>query len=246
MCVMRLRALAILSLLSSFSSFAAIQGSDRIASESSVDSFRTLHLKPKPQHAESTLRLPAPFILKNRWGLRLTGLGGGYLSAVDNAANRSSADLARIDVMPANQKTISDYSKYLSAGWFVPIQLELTYAPVFNFELIFGGRYGFSGVCLNADPSLLDSFALALGGRYYFGAEERVRAYMGSQIAVNLLDYFRLDITSSVGFLFNLSRHIAFFVESHTNLAGLYNGDYDTGKGLQLTWGLGTGLHLRF
>lgn len=181
-----------------------------------------------------------------KFGIRLTGMGGAYASAVNNTANQTQADLARVEVSSAGQKTIPDYTKYVSAGWMVPLQLEMTYSFTDAFELLLGARYGFSGTFVNSDKYLMNSFGLALGGRYYFNAQDAVQAYMSAQAGIDLTQFVRVEGVSGVGFLFNITPRVGLFLEGNLLVSALYNSDASIGKGLQVGAGLGTGLHVRF
>lgn len=177
------------------------------------------------------------------FGVRLTGGAGAYIGGIDNNANRNAADSARIGT---DQKSVSDYTKYVSAGWLAPIQLEGTYGLTEKFEVLLGVRYGFSGAIQRDDKYIIDSFGMALGYRYYFNNNEFIQPYMSGQLAIDLTKFTRLEGKSAIGFLFEIDRMFGVFVEGTAMAAGLYNSDDAIGKGCQFGAGLGAGLNVRF
>src|SRR3989338_3694566 len=65
-----------------------------------------------------------------QFGVRLTAGGGAYVGGIDNTANRTAADRdCYRDTTGATNASLPDYTKYLSAGWMVPLQLEATWSP---------------------------------------------------------------------------------------------------------------------
>ena len=177
------------------------------------------------------------------FGVRLTGGAGAYIGGINNNKNRDAADKARIG---DGQKSVSDYTKYVSAGWLAPIQLEGTYGLTDKFEVLLGVRYGFSGSLQGDDKYIIDSFGAALGYRYYFNVSDFIQPYMSGQLAIDLTKFTHLEGRSAIGFLFEINKMFGVFVEGTAMVAGLYNSDDTTGKGLQIGAGLGAGLNLRF
>jgi hypothetical protein len=183
-----------------------------------------------------------------KWGLRLTGGVGAYAGGIDNSANRLAADAARVEIAVRDsvKKSISDYTKYFSAGWLSPIQLEGTYGLTNKFEILLGIRYGFSGSLQGDDKYIIDSFGTALGYRCYFSTQSLIQAYISGQVAIDLTKFTHLEGKSALGFLFAIDDRVGVFVEGSSMIAGLYNSDNAIGKGLQFGAGLGAGVNVRF
>lgn len=171
------------------------------------------------------------------FGVRLSVGGGAYVGGIDNTVNRTAAD---------QKAFFPDYTKYVSAGWVVPLQLEGTYRLTHAFEVLLGGRYGFSNALNGNDNYIMQSFGIALGYRYYFNTQDMIQPYTSGQIAIDLAKFTRLEGKSAFGFLFEITPMIGICAEGNLMLAGVYNSDVATGKGLQLGAGLATGVHLHF
>lgn len=190
------------------------------------------------------------------FGVRLSVGGGAYAGGISNTINKTAADASRTpfttpdptnpNAPPTERFSVPDYTKYISAGWVVPLQLEGTYSFSNAFEILLGIRYGFSGAILNEDTYIMKSIGAALGYRYYLNTHDPIQAYMSGQLAMDLTQFVRLEGKAGIGFLFEITPLIGIFVEGNMMLAGLYNSDDAIGKGGQLGAGLGTGLHLHF
>ncbi|MEI6805218.1 MAG: hypothetical protein WCK49_01760 [Myxococcaceae bacterium] len=184
---------------------------------------------------------------QGQFGVRLTAGGAAYLGGIDNTVNRTAADANAYKDTTGNSKaSLPDYTKYISAGWVVPLQLEATYSFTNAFEILLGGRYGFSKAFSGNDDYIMQSFGLALGYRYYFNTEDTIKAYMSSQIAIDLVKFTRLESRTAFGFLVEITPMVGVFFESNFALAGLYNSDSATGKGVQFGAGAAAGLQLHF
>jgi hypothetical protein len=112
--------------------------------------------------------------------------------------------------------------------------------------MLLGGCYGFSNSFIGDDAYVMQSFGLALGYRYYFNTEDTIRAYISSQVAIDLAKFTRLESRTALGFLFEITPMMGIFLESNLALAGLYNSDSAIGKGVQLRLGSAAGLSLYF
>lgn len=180
------------------------------------------------------------------FGVRLTGTGSVYAGEVNNIANTKAANASIVKIPNTDTKTLPDYTKYVSAGWWVPLQLEGTYGVTDSFEVLLGVRYGFSDYFTGQDAYLMPSVGAALGYRYYFNVSEFIQPYLSSQIAMDLTQFIRGEASSAFGFLFDINPMIGIFVEGNMALAALYNADGAIGDGVQAAAGLSTGLHLHF
>lgn len=184
---------------------------------------------------------------RGQFGVRLSAGGGAYVGGIDDTTNRTSADQSGYkDTTGLTKTSLPDYTKYISAGWVVPLQLEGTYSFTNAFEILLGGRYGFSKAFNGNDDYIMQSFGIALGYRYYFNTQDRVQAYVSSQAAIDLAKFTRVEGKSAFGFLFEITPMIGVFTEGNLMLAGLYNSDVAIGKGAQLGAGASVGLHLHF
>lgn len=184
---------------------------------------------------------------RGQFGVRVTAGGGAYLGGIDNTVNRTAADANGYkDKTGTTNASLPDYTKYISAGWVVPLQLEGTYSFTNAFEVLLGGRYGFSSAFNGNDNYIMQSFGAALGYRYYFNTQDMIQAYTSSQIAVDLAKFTRLEGKSAFGFLIEITPMVGVFFEGNLALAGLYNSDSAMGKGAQLGAGAAAGLHLHF
>src|SRR3989338_7892008 len=167
------------------------------------------------------------------FGVRLTAGGAAYTGFVDNIANRTAADTSVVTV--SGLRSTSDYTKYIGAGWVVPLQLEGTYKITDAFEVLLGFRYGFTGAVLNGEDYIVNSLGTALGYRYYFNTQDPVQAYLSGQIAIDLTGFTHLEGKSGFGFLLGITPLVAVFIEGNCALAGLYNSNDKIGKGLRLS-----------
>lgn len=192
-----------------------------------------------------------PYSRLHRFGLRLGGGVGAYTGAIDNTANRIAASKTSIVVKnpdtQQDQLSVSDYTKYLSAGWLVPVQLEMSYGLTNAFQLLLGLNYVFSnGVLGSDDKYIFSSVGAALGYRYYFNDRDWIQPYVSSQLSLQLTEYWRLDSKTSFGFLWTITDLVGIFSEASLSVAGLYNGDDSIGKGVQLGAFCMTGVQLNF
>ncbi|MES2503517.1 MAG: hypothetical protein V4534_01435 [Myxococcota bacterium] len=182
-------------------------------------------------------------------GVRLGSGFGVYASAITNTANRTAADSARREITDkdGNQvQSVADYTRYFSAGWLVPLQLEGTYGLTNSLELLLGLRTDFSGSVTGEDDYIMKMFGVSLGYRYYFNTTEPIQAYVSGQLGVDLTKFVRLESKSAFGFLWAITPMVGIFSEGNLMIAGLYNGNSDIGKGLQIGVGTTLGVHLRF
>ncbi len=190
-------------------------------------------------HAEHSLR-------QGKFGVRLGAGGAGYVGALDNTANRTAADLNGAGTGLPDSRKLPDYTKYVSAGWVVPVQLELTYGVTNAFELLLAANTTFSGALYADDKYFMKYFNMGLGYRYYFNSDDPIQAYMSSQLGIALTEFLRLEGKSAFGFLFAINDTVGIFLEGDLMLTGLYNSDSSIGKGFQVGAGAMTGLALHF
>ncbi|MBL4817739.1 MAG: hypothetical protein JKY15_00725 [Deltaproteobacteria bacterium] len=90
--------------------------------------------------ATTTSQEDSKYSRSGRFGLRFTSGGSAYGGGIDNKDNQTKADKARVDLNPSKNDKVGppDYTKYISAGWLVPLQLEMTYGLTNAFELLLG------------------------------------------------------------------------------------------------------------
>lgn len=179
------------------------------------------------------------------FGVRLTVGGAAYVGGVENTSNRTAADQAVVTI--DGKRSVSDYTKYIGAGWSVPLQLEGTYRITDAFEVLWGLRYGFTGSVLNGEDYIMKSLGTALGYRYYFNAQQDpIQAYLSGQLAIDLTQFTHLEAKSAFGFLYDITDLVGVFLEGNFAVAALYNSDDNIGKGLHLGGGLATGVQFHF
>lgn len=182
------------------------------------------------------------------FGLRLTATGGAYGGAIWNDANQVEKDyeinlpngLGKADVQ------LPDPLALISAGWVVPLQLEVTYAPTKVFELLLGVRYGFAGKLYGNDSYVVNGLGAALGWRYYVNLDDPIAAYVSMQAAADVLQYVRVELKGTAGFLAQLNQNFALFLEGSLAGAALINSNSTIGYGGQVFASLGTGIHVYF
>ncbi len=183
---------------------------------------------------------------QGRFGVRLGSGAAGYVGALDNTVNRTAADANGAGTGLPDSRKLPDYTKYVSAGWLVPVQLEFTYGVTNAFELLLAANSSFSGALYANDKYFMKYFNMGLGYRYYFNSDDPIQAYMSSQLALALTDFWRLEGKSAFGFLFAINDMVGIYVEGDLMLAGMYNSDSAIGKGFQVGAGAMTGLALHF